>query len=107
MNLRIAFLIPLTFFLLHPSLAQNDSEVALAAPPSVYISHGACPFECCTYREWWATAPVTLVDKPGGTQVIATLAKGEHVQARTGEVHVKPLRLVATQDYRRARNPQR
>jgi len=23
-------------------------------PPSIHIDKGACPFECCTYREWVA-----------------------------------------------------
>jgi hypothetical protein len=66
------------------------------APPSPYIDKGACPFECCTYREWAAKEVIALVDQPNGKKVVAQLHKGEKVQGVTGEVHSTPLRMVAT-----------
>jgi hypothetical protein len=55
------------------------------APPSVYVSKGACPFECCRYGRWTSNRAVTLLDHPGGhpvanvqegAQVLATLLSG-------------------------------
>jgi hypothetical protein len=68
------------------------------APPSPYIDKGACPFECCTYREWTAKEAIALVDQPNGKRAVAQLHKGEKVQGVTGEVHSVPSRVVATKD---------
>jgi hypothetical protein len=29
-------------------------------PRLPYLDWGACPFECCTYREWVAIAPIDV-----------------------------------------------
>ncbi len=63
-----------------------------AVPPQLYISKGACPFECCTYQLWIANRVVALVDHPGG-KVIAQVRKGDKVQAITGEVETHQLRF--------------
>jgi|SRR6267142_807125 len=68
-------------------------------PPNVYIDKGACPFECCTYREWVARTDVTLLDSPNGKRVVGRAKKGERVLALTGEVHSVPLRVIAQHDY--------
>ena len=68
------------------------------APPSPYVDKGACPFECCTYREWAANESIALVDQPNGKKVLAQLHKGEKVQGVTGEVHSIPLRAIARRD---------
>src|SRR5690242_7508368 len=68
------------------------------APPSPYVDKGACPFECCTYREWTANESFALVDQPNGRNVVAQLHKGEKVQGVTGEVHSMPLRAIARRD---------
>ncbi len=68
-------------------------------PPNVYIDKGACPFECCTYREWVARTDVTLLDSPNGKRVVGRVKKGQKVLALTGEVHSVPLRVVAYHDY--------
>lgn len=62
------------------------------SPPVPYISKGACPFECCTYREWIANRDMTVMDKPDG-KPIAQLRKHEHVSAITGEIETHPLRF--------------
>lgn len=67
--------------------------VAVAAnrPPNPYIDRGACPFECCLYREWLASKPLSLVDSPEGRRVVARLREGERVTAITGETRSVPL----------------
>ena len=76
--------------------AQTTGE---QKPPNVYVDKGACPFECCTYREWVARTDVTLLDSPNGKSVVGRIKKGERVLALTGEVHSVPLRIIAQQDY--------
>jgi len=68
-----------------------------SVPPKVYVSKGACPFECCTYRNWTARLSLSLLDQPGG-RFIARIGDGEQVLAMTGEVHAKPLRFRVTRD---------
>jgi hypothetical protein len=80
------------------TVAQNG-PASDAAPPNPHIDKGACPFECCTYRDWIASGPITLMDQPGGKKLIARVHKGEKVQALTGEVHSIPLRVVAQHDH--------
>jgi hypothetical protein len=75
--------------------AQTTGE---QKPPNVYIDKGACPFECCTYREWIARTDVTLLDSPNGKKVVGRIKKGERVLALTGEVHSVPLRVIAQHD---------
>src|SRR3954452_17771164 len=62
------------------------------SPPDLYISKGACPFECCVYREWTANRDLAVMDKPDG-KPIAQLRKHEHVSATTGEIQTHPLRF--------------
>jgi hypothetical protein len=64
-------------------------------PPSPYVDVGACPFECCLYRDWRTEQAVALFDRPDGKE-IAKLDKGEWVKALDGETHSIPLRVVAT-----------
>ena len=54
------------------------------SPPSLYVSKGACPFECCTYREWTANRDLVLTDHPDG-KPIARFRKHEVVSALAGE----------------------
>ena len=77
--------------------AQNSGTPTKDAPPAVYVDEGACPFECCTYREWTVDKPVTVFDRPNGN-VIAHLSKGERVTALTGEVISKPFPMTAKGD---------
>jgi hypothetical protein len=56
---------------------------------------GACPFECCTYREWTArnSFPVYASERDT-TNVTFTIGEGESFSAMTGNVHVTQLGLV-------------
>ncbi len=55
------------------SLFANPASVTPWAnaqqPPKVHIDRGACPFECCTYREWVAKKEIALVNAPNGKKV--------------------------------------
>ena len=71
------------------AIAQGEQG---SSAPDPYISKGACPFECCSYREWIANRDVTVMDKPRG-KPIAHLRKSDRVSALTGEVETHPLRF--------------
>jgi hypothetical protein len=73
-------------------LAGHSKCEQSTAPPQLYVSKGACPFECCTYRRWIANRNVALMDYPGG-KAIAQVRKREEVLAITGEVQTHPLRF--------------
>jgi hypothetical protein len=64
----------------------------VTSPPKLYVSKGACPFECCAYQTWIANRTVALMDHPGGRS-IAQVRKREEVLAITGEVRTHPLRF--------------
>jgi hypothetical protein len=56
-------------------------------PPIPYYDYGACPFECCTYKEWTATAKTILrKDHNDSSPVIGIIKAGEMVQGLTGVV---------------------
>ena len=71
---------------------------AATAPPREFIDRGACPFECCVYRDWTTTREVTLVDKPRGSHVVTTIPAGRTIGGVTGQVISKPIRWVAVRD---------
>ncbi len=66
------------------------SVIAGEIPPKIFVDKGACPFECCTYRDWKAQKEIKLFNKPNGTISIGVVKSGETVKAVTGEVHVTP-----------------
>jgi hypothetical protein len=62
---------------------------ATAAPPLPYVDRGACPFECCTYRDWTAETRLDAYGhyEPAGRREVAFAVKpGERVTAMTGVV---------------------
>lgn len=69
-----------------------------AAADSVYVDRGACPFECCQYGRWRASAAVALRDRPDSlAPVIGRIAAGTKLTAETGAVHAHPARWVLRQ----------
>ena len=70
-----------------------------AAPPNPFVDKGACPFECCTFRDWRTNRAVTLLDKPNGTRKITIVAAGTVVRGVTGQVFSAPILLTAAHDY--------
>lgn len=56
-------------------------------PPLPYEDAGACPFEGCKYREWQVNAAASIhAIRRDDSPILATVAKGEKVQALTGVV---------------------
>jgi hypothetical protein len=56
-------------------------------PPLPYYEKGACPGECCVYRDWVAEKPVRAHrDMSRRSPLVFTVAKGERVDALTGTV---------------------
>jgi hypothetical protein len=68
------------------------------APPNPFIDIGACPFECCEYKNWTAADKVRLLDKPDGGQIVGYLDKGEIVEGVTGYVISNPVATKADRD---------
>lgn len=58
-----------------------------AQPAMPYKDAGACPFECCTYRQWVANKATVLRTKMSNRSSIAfRVKKGEKVTGVTGVV---------------------
>ena len=56
-------------------------------PPIPFDDWGACPFECCTYRAWRASAAATAYTRRAESSPVAfSISKGENVRAITGVV---------------------
>ncbi len=69
--------------------------------PGFYIDKGACPFECCTYRNWPTEKTTRLHAEPrADSAVIGVAEKGTIVEAETGEVHSRPGKLIVRRDVR-------
>jgi hypothetical protein len=69
-----------------------------AAPPDPYVAEGACPGECCAYNKVIAFGEAPLHAAPNGRK-IGDLKKDEAVQARTGEVHVRPVQAIVKHEH--------
>lgn len=56
-------------------------------PPMPYVDRGACPFECCTYRQWTVEKPTAVrAAMNDSSPVIYNLKRGEKVLGMTGVV---------------------
>ena len=76
-------LVQLLYFVTSICWAQDS-------PPIPYIDNGACPFECCIYRQWQAKEPgVAYVDPSVGTGQAFSISATEWVTAETGFVATK------------------
>lgn len=84
--------------LLGAACAIASSDDTRKKPPHVFIDVGACPFECCKYRQWTVAEKVTVLDSPNGKHVIETLAKGDIVTGLTGEVISEPIPFKSDRD---------
>lgn len=77
--------------------------IAQAENPDVsgdYIVEGACPFECCVYREWGVTSDTQLFsEKDVNSGKVVVVKSGSKIQALTGDVHVRPQKLTVTNDF--------
>lgn len=67
--------------------------------PIFYIDKGACPFECCTYRDWDTEETTKLYIEPNAnSSVVGVTEKGDKIKAKTGEVHTQPGKLIVKRD---------
>jgi hypothetical protein len=56
-------------------------------PTMPFVDKGACPFECCTYREWTVDKPIAIRSAMrDGSSIAFRLKKGERVRGLTGSV---------------------
>jgi hypothetical protein len=85
------------FFLI--SLFVSSTSFATTQPPKIYVDKGACPFECCTYREWTVEKDTPIYSAIDGKKVIATAKAHKNVTAVTGEVHVTPTKIVVQEKH--------
>jgi hypothetical protein len=69
-----------------------------ARPPERYVAEGACPFECCSYREWSVLETTSLYDAPFGSASVGTVSEGSKVKGVTGEVHLRPVPVAVIHD---------
>jgi hypothetical protein len=64
-------------------------------PPAVYVDKGACPFECCTYREWKTEKTTAAYARPDKrSRRVGRFRAGTKVVALMGEVRTVPGRFV-------------
>jgi hypothetical protein len=80
---------------LAPCSLAFASDAAGDKPPDRFVDAGACPFECCTYRQWTVHDSINLLDRPNGTRVVGSARRGETVQGLTGEVISTPVAVKA------------
>jgi hypothetical protein len=102
------YLICLLMVLLGAKISTSEPAQRKPAPspvrPAVYVEQGACPFECCTYREWWASTPTPVYASPSSSAAqIRMLKKGEHVKGVTGFVRTQAGEFVVTRNHGRYR----
>jgi hypothetical protein len=75
------------------------SALAFEMSPKLFVDKGACPFECCTYREWSVSKDTDLLDSVEGRKLLGKAAAHSSVTAVTGEVHVIPGKIVVISDH--------
>ncbi|MGH7577529.1 MAG: hypothetical protein ACREM1_20690 [Longimicrobiales bacterium] len=68
-------------------------------PENLLLRRGACPFECCIYRNWEATGEIPVVAQERGTAPpVFTIDAGERFRADSGNVHVTSIAVVPVTD---------
>lgn len=81
-----------TFLLLALGLLQatagaSEHQSRRDLPPVPFEDHGACPFECCTYRTWTVKTDTDLrVERSDTAPVEVRVRKGDRVDGITGVV---------------------
>lgn len=88
------------FFIVLGVIYFSANLFAQSLPPKIYIDKGACPFECCIYRDWTVNQNTPLLDQPNGKKIVGRVKKGEKIKALTGEVHTVPQTLEVVFDYK-------
>jgi len=86
--MKIKKLIPYIVLVAFFAIADRSVEASnFEKPPIPYYDEGACPFECCTYKEWTAKSKTILrKNHNDSAPVIGIIQPGESVQGLTGVV---------------------
>jgi hypothetical protein len=75
------------FVLVFCVVLRGATASAQERPPLPYRDDGACPGECCVYRDWFAEKRIRVHrDMRDNSPVVFTVRKGERVDALTGTV---------------------
>lgn len=78
-----------------PAEPVDPVDLLQQLPDSVRVRRGACPFECCVYREWVARSPVpVLAAERVASDTLLVLQPGDEFTALTGNVHITSLERV-------------
>src|ERR1039457_702107 len=96
-NLNATVLV-MSCFVLSLPFCSHACASDVDRPPKTFVDVGACPFECCTYKQWVVRDAVQLLDQPNGRRVVGVLRKGEAVTGLTGEVISVPIAVKADRD---------
>ncbi len=63
------------------------AEISTDKPTIPFFDWGACPFECCTYKEWTAKRDVNIYkDRSGKSEISFRVKSGQSVRGLTGVV---------------------
>jgi hypothetical protein len=72
---------------------------AARLPEDVRVRRGACPFECCIYRDWTSRAAYDVFAQERGEGAPAfSIPAGTTFHADSGNVHITGVSLVAVAD---------
>jgi hypothetical protein len=84
------------------SLTLPGSNVySQSKPPAIYIDKGACPFECCAYRQWKTEKTTIAYTRPDKrSKVVGKFMAGASVLALTGEIRTKPGKFVVFKEHK-------
>lgn len=101
-------MVTMKYFALYFFCAISASALAEDAPSVPYYDWGACPFECCAYKEWTTSKPIVAYEKPSRSskkrftmpaKQAVTGITGVVITNRYGIVRIlKPVKLGYTQN---------
>lgn len=82
MRIKLSFLVLLVTGIVTSVVSGQNFR-----PPMPFVDKGACPFECCTYRDWTVDkATAVRSAMRDGASIAFRLKKGEQVRGVTGVV---------------------
>ena len=87
-----------------PASPSTGGDAAIEAfvariDPSLFTRWGACPFECCVYRDWVAEAQVVVRAEPDtGARIVVAVPAGDRLLADTGFVRITSAQLIVVSD---------
>ena len=77
----------ISIYAIFSGLIVSIGFAGVSTPPIPFKDEGACPFECCVYREWFARKEINILrDRKKDSPVTFKIKKGDRVIALTGVV---------------------